>query len=78
LNVTWIGMSAPTPYVPSGAVEFTPVTAGAGWAAVSMTMLKVPDRDPAVPGAGRVRLAAIPLAASVMVAPVRPNGVVDV
>src|SRR5436190_1038983 len=77
LNVTVIGITAPTPYVPLVAVEDTPVTVGR---TPSITMFLLAFSDPAAPGGtcdARVRVAlfAFVVTTSLMVAP--PGSVND-
>ena len=58
LQPTVMVITSPTPYVPLGVVEVTAVTVGA---VVSIAIDVVPAIEPAEPGAGRVRLAALGL-----------------
>ena len=67
-------ITSPMVYVPSAVVAATPVT-DAG-KVFSMIRSALALRDPASPGAARVRMAGLP-AASLMVPPLRASAVVE-
>ena len=70
-----IVITEPTPYVPLAVVEETSATVGA---VVSMAMLLL-ESEPVVPGAGRVRAAALGLVPTVskIVPPLRVSAVAE-
>ena len=73
LKTTWMEMTSPVTYVPSGVDEVTLETAGR---TASMTMSLFPPRDPGVPGVASVRFAAL-LSASLIVPLLRASALVE-
>ena len=69
LKATRTSMRSLIPYVPFADCDVTPVTAGAPVSGTPTTMSFEPASEPADPGSGRARSAAVPVFRSAMLPP---------